>query len=337
MTQPLSGNRGGTAGATASTRSDSNPATNPNFAAPMPTRKMPKPGEKNAPTFDPDKPGELVRFFELMEDWFADEHITDDVDKKRRIVRYLDADSEVQWKALPEFTNGTFEEFKVEVISFYPGAEDLVRGSVSALKSKIKDIGPVGIHDRADLMNLIRTVTAEVVKLKLITPPIHTNKELVDLFLSGLTVDFAQRVSQKLAVRGLMNLSNPAANLVEERNSEDMFDVAEVMKIARYAAAENKNSFGRFLKKTDDTSATNVKLEAAVAKLSDSIEIQTRHNQVLEQRLASMQQAMNQSRMPVQPNYNRGVASYESIDPSRESRLFLLQWSALYRRLRGRS
>jgi len=55
-------------------------------SVPMPTRKMPKPGEKNAPTFDTGKPEELGRFFERMEDWFADEGIESDLDKKRRIV-----------------------------------------------------------------------------------------------------------------------------------------------------------------------------------------------------------------------------------------------------------
>ena len=68
---------------------------------PMSTRKMPKPSEKNAPSFDLSKPEELSQFFKRIEDWFSDENISDDDDKKRRIVRYLDLDSEVQWKALP--------------------------------------------------------------------------------------------------------------------------------------------------------------------------------------------------------------------------------------------
>jgi hypothetical protein len=35
--------------------------------------RMPRPGEKNAPEFDPDKPEELNRFFERMDDWFEEE------------------------------------------------------------------------------------------------------------------------------------------------------------------------------------------------------------------------------------------------------------------------
>ena len=58
-------------------------------------RSMPKPGEKNAPSFDPEKPEELGRFFDRIEEWFSDDGIMGDVDRKKRVVRYLDADSEI--------------------------------------------------------------------------------------------------------------------------------------------------------------------------------------------------------------------------------------------------
>lgn len=87
---------------------------------------MPKPGEKNAPTFDQEKPEELGRFFERIEDWFADEGIQGDADKKRRIVKYLDPDSESQWKALTQFSDGTFTNFKKAVMASYPRAEEVL-------------------------------------------------------------------------------------------------------------------------------------------------------------------------------------------------------------------
>ena len=138
-------------------------------------RKMPKPGEKNAPTFDPEKPEDLGRFFERMEDWFAEEGVTDDGEKKKRIVKYLDPEPEAQWKALPKFETGTFTEFKAQVMAAYPKAEEVLKGSVTALKRKIKKLGTVAADDRDDLLALVRIMTAEVVKLKNISPPIHTN------------------------------------------------------------------------------------------------------------------------------------------------------------------
>ena len=230
----------------------------------MPTRKMPKPGEKNAPTFDPEKPEELGRFFERMEDWFADEHITDNRDKKRRIVRYLDPDSESQWKALSKFDNGTFAEFKAQVMAAYPKAEEIMKGSVTALKRKIARIGPVAPVDRDELLSMIRIITAEVLKLKKIQPPIHTNRELVDLFLERLTLDFAGQIANKLSVQRLVAQAH--GGLVADRNTEDMYDIDEVMEAAKQTSLEYANPFGKYFGvAASPQNESSVKLEEAVS------------------------------------------------------------------------
>src|SRR5258708_36089113 len=84
---------------------------------------------------------ELGRFFERMVDWFDEDEIVDDAERKRPIVKYLDPDSEYQWKALPTFERGTWEEFKAQAMSSYPAAEEVTKGLVAALKRKIKKIG----------------------------------------------------------------------------------------------------------------------------------------------------------------------------------------------------
>jgi len=270
---------------------------------------MPKPEEKNAPTFDPERPEDLGRFFECIEDWFADEGIKSDEDKKRRIVKYLDTDSESQWKAQSKFANGSFEEFKKEVMASYPRAEEVMKGSVSALKKKIKKIGPVAVDERDELLSLVRTMTAEVLKLKSIQPPIHTNRELVDLFLARLTPEFAGRVANKLSVHRLMASQNPEDDPLA-RNTEDMYDIEDVMKMAKHTSLENANPFGKYLHGVSGgMTETSVKLEEAVARLSDSINLQTQYNKQVDQRLANMQSFMNQPRLPMtQSGYNRGLA-----------------------------
>ena len=54
-------------------------------------------------------------------------------------------------------------------MSSYPAAEEVTKGSVAALKPKIKKIGPVAPDERDELLTLVRNMTAEVVKLKKIT------------------------------------------------------------------------------------------------------------------------------------------------------------------------
>jgi hypothetical protein len=293
-------------------------------------RKMPKPGERNAPTFDVDKPEELSRFFDRVEDWFEDENILDDTEKKKKIVRYLDPDSEMQWKAMSKFADGTFDEFKAQIMASYPAAEDVMRGSVSALKRKIGNIGPVVADDKEELLKLIRVMRAEVIKLKNIQPPIHTNRELVDLFLGRLTPDFAARVANKLSVHRLIN-NREVASHEPARNTEDMYDIEDVMVMARHTALEHANPFGKYLgTMTGPMAETSVKLEEAMARLTDTVNIQVQHNKQVDQRLASLQNYMVTSRTQAPPpqtgppqvqqqGYNRSAPNQAGQPPQNQN------------------
>src|SRR5579863_8575917 len=125
-------------------------------------------------------------------------------------------------------------------------------------------------------------MTAEIAKLEEIRPPIHTNRELVELFLARLTPDFASRVANKLTMQrqwiGLMPEGNNENAAGEKRNSEDMFDVSEVMEFAKQTAEEMRNLYTRFtLNKTSGNSANTTKLEEAVARLTDSLNLQVQY------------------------------------------------------------
>ena len=285
---------------------------NPNVAIPHGSRKMPKPGEKNAPTFDPEKPEELGRFFERIEDWLAEDGIVGDNDKMKKIVKYLDADSEIQWKAFSKFEKGSFAEFKAQVMASYPRAEDVMKGSVTALKKRIASMAPIDVDERDELLTLARIMNAEVKKLSEIKPPVHTNRELVELFLSALTRDFAKRIAQKLSVHRLVQgQQSPPAN----RNPEDMYDIVEVIDMAKQTALESTNPFGKFLWSSESRAVdSSVKLEEAVARLTDTINIQTQHNKQVDQRLTNLQSFLTQPRpQPTsgyagQTGYNRGYA-----------------------------
>ena len=279
---------------TSSSVSGTQPVTHSNIAQKGSRHRMPKPGERNAPEFDPEKPEELGRFFERIEDWFLDEEIVEDAEKKKKIVKYLDADSEVQWKALSKFATGTYDQFKSQVMASYPAAEEVMKGSVSALRRKIKKLGPVPADDRGELLQLVRVMTAEIMKLKKITPPIHTNRELVDLFLERLDPEFAARVANKLAVHRLIHANLPV-NQTEPRNPEDMYDIEEVMEMAKQTSLEQANPFGKFLAvSTPSAPPVIAKFEEAIAHLTDSIKVQMQHSKTVDQRLSMLQNFMQQ-------------------------------------------
>ncbi len=139
---------------------------------------------------------------------------------------------------MSKFDSGTFDQFKEQVIACYPRAVDVAKGSVAGLKKKIKQIGLVSADNRDELLSLIRIMTAEVAKLKKITAPIHTNMELVDIFLGRLMQDFATKLS-------VHRLAAPAAAVL--RNPEDMDDVADVIEMANLTTQEHSNPFAKYL------------------------------------------------------------------------------------------
>jgi len=165
-------------------------------------------------------------------------------------------------------------------------------------------------------------MTAEVLKLKKIQPPIHTNRELVELFLGRLDTDFAARVANKLSVHRLLNAQNQVED-IEVRNTEDMYDIDDVMDMAKHTSLEHANPFGKYLGVVPGTpSDASMKLEQAVARLTDTINLQVQHSKQVDQRLATMQSYMNQPRpsAPVsnaaQPPMNRGIPPQNHVNPT---------------------
>ena len=258
--------------------------------------KFPRPGEEKAPTFDPDRPEGLGRFFELMEDLFADAGLVDGIDKKRNIVKYLDPESENQWRALSMFWNGTFEDFKSQVMASYPKAEEFMKGSITALKRKIQELGNVLLKDRNKLMTLVRIVNTEIWKLNRIIPPIHSNKELVELFLNGLAIDFANQVAMKLSMQRLIKNRAPDYLAVVSRDPEDLYDIQDVIKMAEHVSLEHASPLGKFLEPVSTESRDKDKeMIKTIDHLTESIALQAQYNHLLDKRLMSLQSLVDQS------------------------------------------
>ena len=280
----------------------------------MATRKMSQPGEKNAPFFDVEKPQELSRFFERMEDWFTEENLTTDADRKKKMVRYTDIETEDQRKALSKFDNGTFEQFKEQVIACYPRAVDIAKGSVAGLKKKIKQIGLVSADNRDELLSLIRIMTAEVAKFKKITPPIHTNWELVDIFLGRLTKDFAANIAAKLSVHRLAApaAAGAGAAALVPRNPEDMYDVADVIEMANLTAQEHSNPFAKYLGSSgsNDGDGVVVKMEEAISIMNNTMSLYEQHTKLMDQRLAT-----------AEPSFTETSSSGDLLEPQSRSNI----------------
>ncbi|KZT00628.1 uncharacterized protein LAESUDRAFT_764461 [Laetiporus sulphureus 93-53] len=87
--------------------------------------QMPFRGDRAAPTFDPEHPRMLLRFFDNLEILFARCNITDETERKCWVCRYLTIDVADLIESLEEYSDvqRTFQDLKVAVQRLYPGAD----------------------------------------------------------------------------------------------------------------------------------------------------------------------------------------------------------------------
>ena len=83
---------------------------------------MPACGECSAPSFNKVKPCKLPCFFDELEYLFSHAELTENADKKKQVLRYVDFDVEQIWKTFPEYSNPeiTYEGFKAAILIHYP-------------------------------------------------------------------------------------------------------------------------------------------------------------------------------------------------------------------------
>lgn len=204
-----------------------------------PRKYLPTPDCREAPVFVASKPRDLLRFLKRYEDLCRQCRITDHQEKIENVTQYADAQTESEWQAFESYRNGTWEEFKEELISSYPEAIDHEEGSVEQLEKVCRNNMRIGITDQSALMQLKREFMAEVAKLTRTNPPIISNQSLVRLFFGCLDSGFRDSLVQRLQIQTV----NPVA---AGRRRDDLYDLDLVVKTAlEMANGAAGQSFGR--------------------------------------------------------------------------------------------
>ncbi|KAG6838189.1 hypothetical protein C0991_001162, partial [Blastosporella zonata] len=120
-------------------------------------KSMPARGHNTAPSFSPNEPRELPRYFQELEFLFASSGVTDDADKKALGVRYVDYNTSEQWQSLAEYEVSvidpatqtlipyTYQDWKKAVISLYPGADNATKYSMADLDQVTGEAGRTDI------------------------------------------------------------------------------------------------------------------------------------------------------------------------------------------------
>ena len=153
--------------------------------------------------------------------------ITKVEDKRRHVIRYVDPDVEGQWVEMKTYQEGTWEEFKIELLTSYGLASSLEKGSLldlAKIQANHKSVIP---EDLAGFLSLKREMVAVVRKL-MKEPAIISNREAVSYFLSCLNQSYARDVIHRLEYKKL----NDVIAAADVPRLEDQFKFDEVVDAA---------------------------------------------------------------------------------------------------------
>ncbi|KAJ3871663.1 hypothetical protein F5051DRAFT_445961 [Lentinula edodes] len=118
------------------------------------TTPLPKRDERSAPKFDPKNEALLPNFFEEFERTAKAAGIDEDAERmKRTVLGYLDAKTMRFWQSLDTFEDDTktWEDFKTEILDYYPGATGTAEVTTEELVRVVETFQKKSISTTQDL------------------------------------------------------------------------------------------------------------------------------------------------------------------------------------------
>ena len=101
---------------------------------------MPMCTEKAAPSFNPDKPRELIRYLQDLEDHFARCAINDLDERRKWALRYVPLDVADLWEGMPDWAKATnWDALKVVMQKRYPASTDTQRFTYQELLRLVRE------------------------------------------------------------------------------------------------------------------------------------------------------------------------------------------------------
>ena len=112
-----------------------------------------------------------------MEDLFDEYGINDNQEKKKKLGKYTDQQTELEWKVFNEFEEGTtFTGFKKALIEDYPAAQMAGKGMLAALNKVCRENSRLAKGDYAKLKALTCSFGAQQ-KLLMALPVLVSNRD----------------------------------------------------------------------------------------------------------------------------------------------------------------
>jgi hypothetical protein len=193
---------------------------------------MPMRREETAPTFDKSKTHEFPRYFGDLEHLFERANITNEVEMKKCVLRYVDIETEQLWKVLPEFcdTHATYAVFKEAILSDYPDVYGDSIHSIHDLEALICNCQQLGIASPKELSDFHLQFLA-------ISSWLIDKQQLTDLEQERA---YARAFQPRLlrAINNRLQLKNPSHHPTIPYRIKEVFDAAHFILQQTHKAAQ---------------------------------------------------------------------------------------------------
>ncbi|KAF7348909.1 hypothetical protein MVEN_01411200 [Mycena venus] len=179
-------------------------------AGPVAGFKIPAAWDQNRPKFDGNTVNSLRIFLRNCETVFSAGGITDEQEKKKKLLEYLDhIDTREQWEKLPTFDAGnTFESWKTAILRLYPEIEDMASGSLTKLEEICRENRPISRSELGKLRRFAMAFTNEAEKL-LTKSALIVNLTLVEWILWVLEPTFASELENSMNQAAIIAVTHP--------------------------------------------------------------------------------------------------------------------------------
>ncbi|KAG6872010.1 hypothetical protein C0992_009965 [Termitomyces sp. T32_za158] len=285
--------------------------------------RLPLASSRDAPKFEHQKPEEVRRFMKRMETIFTIAGIGEAKERKNKILDYVDAQTEMEWRGFKTFKNNeaSWDEFANEIVKAYPEALDGA-GSVTALEQICRKYTRMGTEDGPEINAFIRKFRAQATQL-MDDKGVYGNGQLVQKFLKCFKPSFAE-----LILLRALQIYGHHASPARKRHKDNKYELDEIIEVVQLlledALDRNIEDFDRVIEKpanhTVKVKTEPRETEEVMSNLQDSVMAMGKEfksytqmlQQTLQQELRSMTQAFN-----ARPNVvHAAQASYSNVNQS---------------------
>ncbi|KAH8802319.1 hypothetical protein DL96DRAFT_1718947 [Flagelloscypha sp. PMI_526] len=180
---------------------------------------------REAPKLKKDETSELLRFLDQYEEELKKASVTDDDEKIKKVVHFVDTPLQREWEALDSFSGKNWDKFKEELKKNYPEALHDVHGAMEGLTKLSHRYNGINGYSKTMLATYSREFKTEWHKAK----DALGEREGVLRYLSSLSEPFREKILSRLQTQREVKRQTNASNTTP---SDEWFKVEEVIDMA---------------------------------------------------------------------------------------------------------